>query len=586
MWEHDWASKEPPTAVSSGPSRERTAPGRVAPLFWEEHCLECAPPTCYTQCALYVPRADGLCARVDGGIRRHPAGGAEVRFRRWGKLVSEVPEGLVPAWVVAVLQVLDRVASALVRAVASVMPRRAARRVLSAYEWRRRRLFRRAGRRPSGDVVLVGQIWNLGDDAMDLVVEREVAGLTLARESWTLRPGFNECELTMSTSDLRWGEPGSRVSVEPAGGTAAHLVFEALDLVERAPASSGSAPAVKCVAWDLDNTLWVGTLAESDADDLALADGIEGVVRELDRRGILQTIVSRNDAEPALAVLERMGLRELFVEPQISWGPKSDALRAAAAALNIGIDTFLFVDDSAFERAEVERALPTVRTVDAADVPSLLDRGDLTAVSTSEGRDRRRRYQEESRRKAALADAGSDYEAFILSCEIRGEVFEPITDDDAERCVELIQRSNQLNLSGRRLTREDFDRARADGLQWFALRAEDRFGPYGIIGILSVDEVGADGAVVIRDLCISCRAANRMLERAWVSWLAARHPDATRLVADLVPTERNGVLQDALIAAGFRRGEGSDRLELPLPAVIPGAELVTLVDLVDTNTPS
>ena len=87
-------------------------------------------------------------------------------------------------------------------------------------------------------------------------------------------------------------------------------------------------------------------------------------MRKLDERGILQTIVSKNDHHEAWAMVEKLGLAEYFLYPAIGWGRKSDSLRRIAERLNIGLDTFAFVDDSAFERAEVAEALPMVRVYD------------------------------------------------------------------------------------------------------------------------------------------------------------------------------------------------------------------------------
>src|SRR5258708_39532021 len=123
---------------------------------------------------------------------------------------------------------------------------------------------------------------------------------------------------------------------------------------------------IKCVVWDLDGTLWQGTLLEGD--DLILTPGMKGVIQELDNRGILQSIASKNDYVVAWEKLAAFGLDEYFLHPQINWANKSDSIKAIADKLGIGLDTFVFVDDQAFERDEVRYFLPEVATIDAADI--------------------------------------------------------------------------------------------------------------------------------------------------------------------------------------------------------------------------
>ena len=108
---------------------------------------------------------------------------------------------------------------------------------------------------------------------------------------------------------------------------------------------------IKCVVWDLDNTLWEGILQEGD--NIVLKEEAAAVIKELDKRGILQSVSSKNDYESAKEKLEEFGLWEYFIYPQINWNPKSEAIETIAKSINIGIDTLAFVDDQEFEREEV-----------------------------------------------------------------------------------------------------------------------------------------------------------------------------------------------------------------------------------------
>src|SRR5262245_10326012 len=117
------------------------------------------------------------------------------------------------------------------------------------------------------------------------------------------------------------------------------------DAPSRVPAGAGT---VKCVVWDLDNTLWRGTLVEEGP--VRLRDDAVELVKVLDARGVLQSIASKNDPDHALAVLEQLGMRDYFLYPQIGWTSKVTSLRTIATSLNISTDALAFVDDEVVER--------------------------------------------------------------------------------------------------------------------------------------------------------------------------------------------------------------------------------------------
>jgi HAD superfamily phosphatase (TIGR01681 family) len=134
------------------------------------------------------------------------------------------------------------------------------------------------------------------------------------------------------------------------------------------PTPAEAAPArpaalAKVVVWDLDETLWTGTLAEVGAEGVTVRPEAEATVRALDARGVLQSVASKNDPAEALAALERFGLAEFFLHPQVGWGPKSGAVARIARALDLGLDSFVFLDDQPFERGEVTDAHPGVRAL-------------------------------------------------------------------------------------------------------------------------------------------------------------------------------------------------------------------------------
>src|SRR5262245_6438166 len=108
---------------------------------------------------------------------------------------------------------------------------------------------------------------------------------------------------------------------------------------------------IKCVVWDLDNTLWHGALIEDGY--VRLKDNVVGIIKTLDSRGILQSIASKNDYDQALDQLRRFGLAEYFLYPQINWNTKSSSIKVISSSINIGLDAVGFIDDQEFERDEV-----------------------------------------------------------------------------------------------------------------------------------------------------------------------------------------------------------------------------------------
>jgi HAD superfamily phosphatase (TIGR01681 family) len=175
------------------------------------------------------------------------------------------------------------------------------------------------------------------------------------------RPGYNLVRIPWSQFCFDPSLGQVCLAVFPAEDCAPRMIFTWLDLVRlRAHPGAGSggepppeppAAKVKCVAWDLDNTLWSGILVEDGPERIRLRPEVLAVIQELDQRGIIHTIVSKNTHEQAWAVLQALGLADYFVFPAINWGSKSANLRQVAKRINIGLDSFAFVDDTPFEFA-------------------------------------------------------------------------------------------------------------------------------------------------------------------------------------------------------------------------------------------
>ena len=166
---------------------------------------------------------------------------------------------------------------------------------------------------------------------------------------------------------------------------------------------------VKCVVWDLDNTLWDGVLLEGD--NVSLRPEIVDVIKTLDERGILHSVASRSDYDKAIQKLSEFGLAHLFLFPQINWGPKSISVAQVAEHLNIGTDALAFIDDDQFELGEVAAGVPGVLCIDAARAADLPDMPEMQPrFITEDSRQRRSNYQAEIlRQEAAEEMAPADF---------------------------------------------------------------------------------------------------------------------------------------------------------------------------------
>ena len=239
---------------------------------------------------------------------------------------------------------------------------------------------------------------------------------------------------------------------------------------------------IKCVVWDLDNTLWDGILVEDGSAHLSLKPHIAKTLKQLDERGILLSVVSKNNLDEALGALKDLGIQEYFLCPQISWEPKSRGIESIARQSNIGMDTLLFVDDSEFELQQVQATHPEVRVLNAERFREIVEMEECRVPVTAESRQRRKLYQLESERKNVAGSFGDDYIEFLRYCNIELRI-QPMTGSNLQRVHELTQRTNQMNFSGNRYEKSVLERILSTPeLDTYVLDVEDRFGSYGIVG--------------------------------------------------------------------------------------------------------
>lgn len=312
-------------------------------------------------------------------------------------------------------------------------------------------------------------------------------------------------------------------------------------------------PLVKCLVWDLDNTLWQGTLLEDP--DVEVSDAVRKVIVELDARGILQSVSSRNDHDQAWARLEELGLAEYFVLPRIGWGRKSDSVKAIADELNFAMKTVAFIDDLPTERAEVSYHLPEVRCYPAEQLPELLALPEFSpTVVTIDARRRREMYQAGFRRDAQRAEHQGPDEDFLRSLDLVMRIGRA-RDEDLSRVEELTLRTSQMNATGVHYSDETLrsllSEVRSEVL---VISLTDRFGPHGAVGVMLVEK--SEPVWHLKLLATSCRVVSFGAGAVLLRWLidaAARA--GVHLVADFLRTQRNRMMEVAYRFAGFADGD-------------------------------
>lgn len=309
---------------------------------------------------------------------------------------------------------------------------------------------------------------------------------------------------------------------------------------------------VKCVVWDLDNTLWHGTILEDG--EVTVRPEVVAEIERLDELGILHSIASKNDHDTAMAKLREAGLDEYFLYPQINWNPKSGSVEAIAKAINIGIDTLAFVDDQVFEREEVNHIHPAVITVDALDLATLAAPAFMPKFVTDESKLRRHMYRSDVSRNQVESDFAGTSEEFLSTLDMHFTISRAAR-EDLQRAEELTVRTNQLNSTGRTYSYEELDELRqSEDHLLLVASLTDKYGSYGKIGLALVEK--GQPHWYLRMMLMSCRVMSRGVGTVLLNHIMGlAKADGAKLRAEFVETGRNRVMYVTYAFAGFTEAE-------------------------------
>jgi FkbH-like protein len=343
--------------------------------------------------------------------------------------------------------------------------------------------------------------------------------------------------------------------------------------------------AAKVIALDCDNTLWGGIVGEVGLEGIQLGPDGEGrsfqlfqrYLKRLQKRGFLLVVASKNEPHDVRDVFENhpeMVLRpDDIVAWRVNWEPKSQNIRALAEELRLGVDAFVFLDDDPVARLEVQSLVPGVHVVPLPSDPSdycetlarlwLFDGLRPTAVDAV-----RTRLMHEETRRQEEGKSFASLEEFLAGLDLQVEMGPP-SEQEWPRVAQLTQRTNQFSLSLKRRTLEQL-KSLAAQRQVIVLKAQDRFGGYGLVGTCILAPPDQSGACEIDTLLMSCRALGRGVEDAFLYGIgaAAGRQGASMLVARYAVGPRNAQIRTFLTRHGFAERQ-SDVFTLPVEEVAP-----------------
>lgn len=328
----------------------------------------------------------------------------------------------------------------------------------------------------------------------------------------------------------------------------------------------------RCLVLDLDNTLWGGVIGDDGLGGIRLGHGPDGeafqdfqrAIKSLALRGVVLAVCSKNDPqiarEPFLQHPDMILKLEDFAAFEASWAPKSSGIAQIARVLDLGLSSLTFVDDNAYEREQVRAALPGIDVVDLPEDPA----GYAAALAaypyfelpsfTAEDRNRGLQYRARTAARQLQEQATSleEYQARLSMVATVG----PVDEINLDRVVQLINKTNQFNLTTRRRNREEVIHllARAD-VEMFQVRLRDCFADHGMIAVaIGIQD---QASMEIDTLLMSCRVIGRELERVIVNEIAnrAKTRGCTEILGAYVRTERNALVADLYPRLGFESVE-------------------------------
>ena len=576
MFQYTWFYKKTFTHVEERIIKEEFINwpdiAQIVPLYWSEHCVECAEPLCYNNCLNWDQREDKKCRRFTYGIKKGDSSSsfnATLKFKKWAKLESICfGGGFVLSKRIRKLDNCNYKTGKIFKFISKTIFFFNKKLKLSRFiEHRRNIRYEKIGEHKEGGLFLFSCYLH-NDIDKNFFVEVYTQKGVIIRKTMCLSHGYNQLTFDAKYSDFI--NKKCRIRMYLSDQSEAELTVFFADFVilnengekKLLPTSLESAKKVKCVVWDLDNTIWDGILLEHGPTQLKLKQDAISLIKWLDERGIINCIASKNNDNDVEPILSQFQIDHLFVLKEINWKSKAFNISNMAKTLNLNVNSFAFIDDSERERNEVKTLIPSIRVFSEKSFTEIMTLPEFQVEKTKESQNRRLMYQKEIERKNIQKNNYYNQDEFLLDCKLVGRVSSLDSEEKIERGFELVNRTNQLNLSGNKYSINDFLNIINDSDSSFSLIMElsDKYGDYGQSLFIHYT-VGKE--IVIDEFAISCRIAGKYVESALINYLLYKHNrNSARLIGK--NNKKNKLLIETLIEDGLIKETTSSEDDLIL----------------------
>ena len=321
----------------------------------------------------------------------------------------------------------------------------------------------------------------------------------------------------------------------------------------------------KCLVLDLDNTLWGGVLGEDGIDGIKIGGDYPGkaflyfqeALLELSKNGVILAVCSKNNEQDVMEAWEKNPFvvlkKEHFAAYRINWQDKATNIKELAEELNLGLDSFVFLDDNPTERELIRQLLPMVSVPDFPDQPyelplffqSLVEGYFKVYAITDEDRKKTEQYKANALRLESQRQF-ADFDAFLQSLDIRLTI-EAANEFNIPRIAQMTQKTNQFNLTTKRYTDADIKAMVANGWKVYCMSLADKFGDSGITGCILLN--GSE----IDTFLLSCRVLGKGIELAFMKRIlqVVKAEGIDKLKAKYIPTVKNAQVKDFYEKCGF-----------------------------------
>ncbi|OAB26497.1 hypothetical protein PMSD_25250 [Paenibacillus macquariensis subsp. defensor] len=324
----------------------------------------------------------------------------------------------------------------------------------------------------------------------------------------------------------------------------------------------GEEKKIKCVVWDLDHTLWSGVLLEDEK--VELFQHVVQVIEELDKRGILHSIASKNDYSSVMAKLQEFGISEYFLYPQIHWNSKSVSLKTISAQLNLSLESFAFVDDQEYELSEVKYAYPEVMCIAITDIESIPQMPEMTPrFITEDSANRRKLYQQESERKISEETFEGPQAGFLKSLNMVFSI-NLASEADLQRAEELTVRTHQLNTTAQTFSHDELKQLLVDPeYKIYIASLKDKLGSYGKIGLTLIKCTETNWKIKL--FLMSCRVLSRGVGAVFLNFIIDEAKKAgVSLQAEFIHNDRNRPMYTTYKFNGFKEISNDSNREVTI----------------------